>query len=170
MFLKIQHWAIQHAPTAHNSTLNIQHSTFILSPRQELGPAATPFVVGVALLAILADRKQPKNKKNTWLCNFLIFYRVYNTPLLNVSPHFPRLALRHTADAPSLVFRRDLIETIPNIYVRKFKVHCAFLEELDAEPFKLMPHAEVLTLRHYVLLEAVINILFVYFSTQKIME
>ena len=29
------------------------------SPIQELGPAATPFVVGVALLAILADRKQP---------------------------------------------------------------------------------------------------------------
>ena len=31
---------------AHNSTLNIQHSTFILSPRQELGPAATPFYRG----------------------------------------------------------------------------------------------------------------------------
>ena len=29
------------------------------SPIQELEPGATPFVVGVALLAILADRKQP---------------------------------------------------------------------------------------------------------------
>ena len=48
---------------AHNSTLNIQHSTFILSPRQELGPAATPFVVGVALLAILTDRSSYKQKK-----------------------------------------------------------------------------------------------------------
>lgn len=33
-------------------------------------PGATPFVVGVLLLAILTDRQQPKNK-NTWI---MIFY------------------------------------------------------------------------------------------------
>ncbi|MCI7051421.1 MAG: hypothetical protein MR971_07740 [Bacteroidales bacterium] len=34
-----------------------------MSPRQELGPAATPFVVGGVLLAILADRSS--RKQNT---------------------------------------------------------------------------------------------------------